>query len=86
MEQLKTMSEKQTQKIVLSKDEGLLGRKEYLKEVSGNMETTSIVKDSNGKSTQESIVNALFGAPVRKDGEKTVERIITIKITENVVE
>jgi hypothetical protein len=86
MEELKSSSDKKIEKILLSKDESLLGRNQYMKEVSGNTETVSILKDGNGKSTQESIVNALFGAPVRKDGEKTVERIITIKIVENVVE
>lgn len=47
-----------------------------------------VIDGSKLQSTQESIVNAIFGKDnvVRKEGEKTVERTITITIRDEVVE
>ena len=92
MENIQKFSEENLADKIISKDEELLGRSAYLKETGSELETTGaisngVIKDSMTKSTQESIVNAIFGAQgLRRDGERTVERTITIKIVENVVD
>ncbi len=89
MENLTKMSKDEIRSKILSKDEALLKRGEYLKSTGG------FVKDSkkeqgiiiDGKSTQENIVNAIFGnSGFRRDGEKNVERTITITIKDTVIE
>lgn len=91
MENIEKYSDKQLQDCLLSKDESLIGRNNYLKEVKADEELSSntIVKNtSTDQTTQESIINAIFGANsnFRKDGERTVSRTITIKITDEVVD
>lgn len=91
MENIEKYSDKQLQDCILSKDESLIGRNNYLKEVKADEEISSntIMKNTSiEKNTQESIINAIFGANsnFRKDGEKTVSRTITIKITDEVVD
>lgn len=89
MENLEKYSEDKISECILKKDEDLVGRAKYLKEVSADDASPKqgIVKDSLTNSTQESIVNAIFGANnLRKDGERTVERTITIRIVENVTD
>jgi hypothetical protein len=78
---------------ILSKDEALLKRGDYLKQTGGivkdsdnNKNDKQIVIDGN-KTTQESIVNAIFGGTgMRRDGEKNVTRTITITINDKVTE
>lgn len=89
MDDLKKNSESQIEEIILAKDENLIGRNNYMKDIDEN----KIIKENSlnktiEKTTQESIVNAIFGTNqnIRKDGEKTVERTITITIRDNVVE
>lgn len=96
MENLGTFAEDYLRARILSKDEVLLKRGEYMKETGfvadgANTSKNNIVIDGSssgaGKSTQESIINAIFGdGGVRKEGEKTVERTITITIRDNVLE
>ncbi len=44
-------------------------------------------KQINNDSTQNAIINAIFGNNnIRKDGEKTVERTITITIKDSVID
>lgn len=93
MENLEKFSESKLEDCILAKDEDLIGRSAYLKETEpdesdAGLKSQGFSKDSNNtQSTQESIVNAIFGgAGMRRDGERTVERTITIKITENVLD
>lgn len=89
MEDLQKFSEDKLTESILKKDEDLIGRSAYLEETKPETEEKSsgISKDSMTKTTQESIVNAIFGsANLRRDGERTVERTITIKITDNVID
>lgn len=88
MENLEKFGEEKISEIILSKDEELIGRSAYLEETKPEEEAKVITKDSLGRSTQESIVNAIFGpgGNFRKDGERTVERVITIKIIDSVID
>ncbi len=74
---------------ILGKDEALLKRGEYLRKTAPERSKTGEVQTKNGleKTTQDSIVNAIFGSDkLRKDGERTVERTITITIRDNVID
>lgn len=87
MEEAEAMPEKQVYNIILSKDEELIGRGNYLRETQSaeTVETKKMVIDGSSKTTQESIVSALFGGDsLRKDGEKSVTRTITITINDSV--
>lgn len=92
MEDLKKLSKEDIRARILSKDEPLMKRGEYIKATGGkeaDEKKQGIVVDGNAAaSTQESIVNAIFGANsnLRKDGERTVERTITIKIKDTVLD
>lgn len=88
MDNLEKYSEEKISEKIIKKDEDLVGRAKYLKEVGADDgKPKEIVKDSLTKTTQDSIVNAIFGGDnLRRDGERTVERTITIKITENLVD
>lgn len=87
MENLKKFSEDKIEERILAKDEDLIGRASYLKETEPDEPAKPITKDSMTTSTQESIVNAIFGgAGMRRDGERTVERTITITIRDNVLD
>lgn len=88
MENIEKFSESKLEERILAKDEELVGRSSYLKETDEPaMTSNGFSKDSNNNTTQESIVNAIFGgAGMRRDGERTVERTITIKIRDNVID
>lgn len=92
MEQIKTMDKKALKETILSKDESLLKRGQYLAATSPSITKTKqaqqpiALKDGNAN-VQESLVNAIFGNnKFRRDGEKTVERTITITIRDNVLD
>lgn len=91
MDELGKIKEADFKEAVLKKDESLLKRGAYL-HMTENPEMKQagvggiMAKDGNGV-TQEAIVNAIFGNNnFRRDGEKTVERTITITIKDSVVE
>jgi hypothetical protein len=91
MENIDKFSDENLQNCILAKDEPLIGRNNYLKEVISDddiKKDSKIVKDSLEKNTQESIINAIFGSNnnIRRDGERSVERIITISIRDNVID
>lgn len=89
MEDLQKFSEESIEGRILAKDEDLIGRASYLKETEPEEteKQPGFTKDSMTPSTQESIVNAIFGgAGMRRDGERTVERTITITIRDNVLD
>lgn len=70
---------------ILAKDETLMKRgvqvdKDQIK--SGFSADVS----KNGMMTQENIINAIFGANVRKSGERSVERTVTITIKDTVLD
>ncbi|MFA5759165.1 MAG: hypothetical protein WC942_07425 [Clostridia bacterium] len=90
MENIQKYSEDKLEEKILSKDESLIGRSIYLKET-GDDKISLGKKESVDmtKTTQDSIVNAIFGSgsvDLRKDGERTVERTITITIRDNVID
>lgn len=88
MEELKRIKEADFKEAILKKDENLLKRGAYLNvtQSEATKQSALSVKDGNGI-TQESIVNAIFGNNnIRREGEKTVERTITITIRDQVVE
>jgi hypothetical protein len=85
----------QLKEVILSKDEKLLKRGVFMhltggdddKVKTGNSQPQSIViKDGNGAMAQKGVADAIFGSNLRKDGEKTVERVITIRIRDSVIE
>lgn len=88
MGDLSKMGESDIANRILSKDENLIGRSVYLKETKSEEEPVGkVVTGDMGKTTQESIVNAIFGgAGMRKDGEKSVSRTITITIRDDVMD
>lgn len=93
-EDLNKMGSEMLKDKILSKDEDLLKRGSFM-HITGDPEddrqksaNQSFVKDSDGGGlTQDSIVNAIFGNnKLRREGEKTVERTITITIRDEVME
>lgn len=77
---------------ILKKDEDLTKKGTYLKlknsadSYSERSEPNVIIKDSNGD-TQNSIINAIFGSSnFRNNGEKKIERTVTITIKDEVLE
>jgi len=79
------MGEIELKNRILEKDETLMKRgvqvdKNQIK--SG----FSVDVSKNGMATQENIINAIFGASVRKAGEKNVERTVTITIRDTVLD
>ena len=90
MEDLDKLSNNEIRAKILSKDEALMKRGQFLQEtglVSKGNENQQIKIDGNVASTQESIVNAIFGnTGMRRDGEKTVERTITITIRDQAID
>lgn len=81
-----SMGEIELKNRILEKDETLMKRgvtvsKEQIKNsFSGDV-------SKNGMATQDSIINAIFGNnQLRREGEKTVERTITITIKDNVID
>lgn len=94
MEDLLSKSSDELKQIILSKDEKMIKSgslnllKSSLTKDSALPKQEAVVKDGNGNGlTQESIINAIFGNnQLRRAGEKTVERTITITIKDNVIE
>jgi hypothetical protein len=92
MEDLRSLDKKALEEKLLAKDENLLKRGAYLKKTK-TLETPKqannpvVMKDGNEGGMQQNLVNAIFGNnDFRREGEKTVERTITITIRDNVVE
>jgi hypothetical protein len=87
LEQISRMNDVQIKKAILNKDEDLIRRGVYL-EHTGGLEKNStgpLVIDGNKSNTQQNIVEAIFGNnDFRRDGEKKVERTITITIKDEV--
>jgi hypothetical protein len=92
LEDLTGLSKTALEKRILSKDEKLLKRGSYLNTTSNESTPKRAggpltVKDGNKSNTQENLVNAIFGNnEFRRDGEKTVERTITITIRDEVMD
>lgn len=75
---------------LLGKDEALIKRGNYMKEMGlvadGKKKENIIIDGNGGKTTQDSIINAIFGnQPITSNG-KSAERTITITIKDNVLE
>lgn len=94
LEDLTKMGSDTLRERLLSKDEDLLKRGSFLN-VTGDQEDNNqkhankvMVKDGDKTGlTQESIVNAIFGNnKLRREGEKSVERTITITIRDEVID
>lgn len=89
MEDLESLSNDMLKERILSKDESLLKRGFYLKEtglVSKGDEKTAAKKVINGNTElSDNLAKAIFGT-FRQPGERKVERTITIKICDSVVE
>lgn len=89
MNDLEKMSSDQLSEIILKKDEKLLKKGAFIKDMMTTSEPEKqafVLKDGN-QNTQESIVNAIFGNNnIRREGEKTVERTITITIKDTVLD
>jgi hypothetical protein len=95
---LEDLQKKQPKNIydqLIKRDEDLIRRDAYLKVTNDagddgvKQSSFSLGKDGNGlnATTQDSIINAIFGnKDLRRDGEKKVERTITITIKDEVVE
>jgi len=91
MNDIRTMSKRGLANKILSKDEDLMKRGDYLDETklytSGDKKAESAPKQIGDGNTQESIINAIFGnTGMRRDGEKTVERTITITVRDQVID
>jgi hypothetical protein len=88
LDDIAKMSADQLSQAILKKDEKLLKKGAFIKEMVNREEKAMpAVKDGNGGLTQDSIVNAIFGNNnIRRDGEKTVERTITITIKDTVLD
>ena len=88
MEDVLGMDKEVLEKRILSKDEDLLRRGSYLEATDYEDDTPKIVvKDEDKGITQKSIINAIFGNnEFRRDGEKKVQRTITITICDEAIE
>lgn len=87
LDDIAKMSSDELSQVILKKDEKLLKKGSFLKEMVKREPEKVVVKDGNGGITQESIVNAIFGNNnIRREGEKTVERTITITIKDTVLD
>ena len=85
MEEIKRMSNIEIKRIILNKDEDLLKRGAYLNNTGSINSGAGLVIDSNGRNTQQNIIEAIFGNNnFRRDGENKVQRTITITITDEV--
>jgi len=82
-------SSEELSSIILKKDEKLMKKGAFIKEMvltKDSEKSAAVIKDGN-QNTQESIINAIFGNNnIRRDGEKTVERTITITIKDTVLD
>lgn len=93
LEDILAKSEDDLKKIILDKDEKMvkshtLDKLKLSAAKEDNIKKEApIAKDGNLGLTQESIVNAIFGNnQIRRAGEKTVERTITITIKDQVID
>jgi hypothetical protein len=91
LDKIRGMEKTALKDTILSKDESLLKRGQYLTSTAPaktkQAQQPIVLKDGNTSNVQESLVNAIFGNnKFRRDGEKTVERTITITIRDNVLD
>lgn len=102
LEDISKMSSEELKAAILNKDESLLKRGFFLEQASKNLlnkdgqnniansEVVAAAPAPQVKviNTQESIINAIFGASnlSRKDGERKAERTITITIRDEVID
>lgn len=89
LEDITKMSGAKLKKRLLQKDEHLLKRGKYqdiTKKEIVKKEDTAQLATKDGNSTQENIINAIFGDSIRRRGDRAVERTITIKIRDEVIE
>ncbi len=89
MDEIKRIEKRDIKKAILSKDEDLLKRGAYLDRTGGFNKSSEdphkIVINGNGAGTQQNIIEAIFGNNnLRRDGEKKVQRTITITVTDEV--
>lgn len=89
MEEISRMDYKMLKKSILSKDEDLIRRGVYLEHTGGMEKKSTGPLFSDGKkdtsNAQQNIIEAIFGNNgFRRDGEKTVQRTITITIKDEV--
>ncbi|HVI41779.1 MAG TPA: hypothetical protein VM577_14095 [Anaerovoracaceae bacterium] len=86
MDEISKMSQLALKDCILKKDENLLKRGAFLYATQNEGQQTQVIKDGNGV-MRDNIVNAIFGNNgFRRDGERTVERTITITIRDQVLE
>jgi hypothetical protein len=89
MDEIKRIEKRDIKKAILSKDEDLLKRGAYIDRTGGFSKVSEdphkIVINGNGAGTQQNIIEAIFGNNnIRRDGEKKVQRTITITVTDEV--
>jgi hypothetical protein len=84
MEDIEKKSADELRDVIIKKDENLTKRGLYRVT---NSKDGSVKKDGNMALTQESIINAIFGNnALRREGEKNVQRTITITINDKVID
>jgi hypothetical protein len=84
--EIETMKEEELGKVILSKDNKLAAKIAAIG-VPEKKESAKVDVDQKSMGDALSkVISALFGGELRKDGEKNVERTITITIKDNVVE
>lgn len=88
MDDLNNFADSVIKERIISKDENLLKRGDYLNhtglESKGNENKKNIIVDGNTKTTQQSLVEALFGdGSLRRSGDGSVTRTITITIRDS---
>jgi hypothetical protein len=88
MEEISKMSSLDLKKAILAKDEDLLKRGTYLENTGGiNKSSVGPLVITGDKTVQQNLVEAIFGNnDFRRDGEKKVQRTITISIIDEVKE
>jgi hypothetical protein len=87
LEDIQKKSADELRDVIIKKDENLIKRGIYRVTNAKIGANELMKKDGNMALTQESIVNAIFGNnAIRREGEKTVERTITITIRDQVID
>jgi hypothetical protein len=90
MEEITKFSSYDLSKRILDKDENLLKRGIYLAQTGGfdkesSGQNSKLIIDGKSNNTQQNIIEAIFGNPdLRRNGERSVERTITITIRDEV--
>jgi hypothetical protein len=87
VEEINRLSSAELKMKLLDKDENLIKRGLFMHQTNSPEVKTATIPVKNGiePTTSESIVNAIFGNNnIRRDGEKSVERTITITIKDTV--